>query len=202
MGEIVRISGWRYVLKVEDDEVKEQCEDIEKKKRGLRKSTKRGEAESAEEECKKGRVLVLGKQSQQHQEVEQQRGLIESQNQGLDPLYVFIAWIIDSLSNGHFENSDCDQIVVPNVSLLVNQLPSDARISSFRLKVSSPKFERSLKIKERLENSRTLKKTTKLVLVGTSIVIANEGSQHWSKSLSSVCGKLLNNAAFNSSGNC
>ena len=25
---------------------------------------------------------------------------------------MFIAWIINSLSNGHFENSDCDQIVV------------------------------------------------------------------------------------------
>jgi len=40
MGEIVRISGWRYVLKVED-EVKEQCEDIENGKRGKRKSNKR-----------------------------------------------------------------------------------------------------------------------------------------------------------------
>ena len=29
---------------------------------------------------------------------------------------MFTAWIINSLSNGHFENSDCDQIVVPDVS--------------------------------------------------------------------------------------
>ncbi|XP_022638795.1 uncharacterized protein LOC111242017 [Vigna radiata var. radiata] len=81
IGEIARVSGWRYVLKVED-EVKEQCEGSEKKnKRGKRRSNKRGETGSAEEECKKGRVLGLGKQSQQHQEVELQRGLVESQNQ-------------------------------------------------------------------------------------------------------------------------
>lgn len=60
------------------------------------------------------------------------------------------------------------------MSLLPNQLPSDARISSFRLKVPSPELERSLKIKERLENSLTLKKTLLiLVLAGTSMVIAN-----------------------------
>ena len=60
------------------------------------------------------------------------------------------------------------------VSLLPNQLPSDARISSFRLKVPSPELERSLKIKERLENSLTLKKILLiLVLAGTSMVIAN-----------------------------
>ncbi|KAG5016012.1 hypothetical protein JHK82_021686 [Glycine max] len=60
------------------------------------------------------------------------------------------------------------------VSLLPNQLPSDARISSFRLKVPSPELERSLKIKERLENSLTLKKTLLFfVLAGTSMVIAN-----------------------------
>ncbi|QCD76549.1 KUP system potassium uptake protein [Vigna unguiculata] len=60
------------------------------------------------------------------------------------------------------------------VSLLPNQLPSDARISSFRLKVPSPELERSLKIKERLENSLTLKKILLiLVLIGTSMVIAN-----------------------------
>ncbi|GKV11154.1 hypothetical protein SLEP1_g22433 [Rubroshorea leprosula] len=60
------------------------------------------------------------------------------------------------------------------VSLLPNQLPSDARISSFRLKVPSPELERSLKIKERLETSVTLKKLLLiLVLVGTSMVIAD-----------------------------
>lgn len=60
------------------------------------------------------------------------------------------------------------------VSLLPNQLPSDARISSFRLKVPSPELERSLKIKERLETSLTLKRLLlMLVLAGTSMVIAD-----------------------------
>ncbi|XP_052193143.1 potassium transporter 7-like [Diospyros lotus] len=60
------------------------------------------------------------------------------------------------------------------VSLLPNQLPSDARISSFRLKVPSAELERSLKIKERLEASLTLKKMLLvLVLAGTSMVIAD-----------------------------
>ncbi|KAL3724067.1 hypothetical protein ACJRO7_036136 [Eucalyptus globulus] len=60
------------------------------------------------------------------------------------------------------------------VSLLPNQLPSDARISSFRLKVPSAELERSLKIKERLENSLTLKRLLLiLVLTGTSMVIAD-----------------------------
>ncbi|GAB2289006.1 Potassium transporter 7 [Dionaea muscipula] len=60
------------------------------------------------------------------------------------------------------------------VSLIPNQLPSDARISSFRLKVPSPELERSLKIKERLETSLALKKLLLiLVLAGTSMVIAD-----------------------------
>ncbi|KAF6140657.1 hypothetical protein GIB67_013950 [Kingdonia uniflora] len=60
------------------------------------------------------------------------------------------------------------------VSLLPNQLPSDTRISSFRLKVPSPELERSLQIKERLESSLTLKKLIlMLVLAGTSMVIAD-----------------------------
>ncbi|XP_059447615.1 potassium transporter 7-like [Corylus avellana] len=60
------------------------------------------------------------------------------------------------------------------VSLLPNQLPSDARISSFRLKVPSPELERSLKIKERLETSLAMKKLLlMLVLAGTSMVIAD-----------------------------
>ncbi|KAK1295118.1 Potassium transporter 7 [Acorus calamus] len=59
-------------------------------------------------------------------------------------------------------------------SLLPNQLPSDARISSFRLKVPSPELERSLKIKENLETSWILKKLLLiLVLFGTSMVIAD-----------------------------
>uniref|UniRef100_A0A7C8ZX68 Potassium transporter n=1 Tax=Opuntia streptacantha TaxID=393608 RepID=A0A7C8ZX68_OPUST len=60
------------------------------------------------------------------------------------------------------------------VSLIPNQLPSDTRISSFRLKVPSPELERSLKIKERLESSTALKKLLlMLVLAGTSMVIAD-----------------------------
>lgn len=60
------------------------------------------------------------------------------------------------------------------VSLIPNQLPSDARISSFRLKVPSPELERSLKIKERLETSSGLKKLLlMLVLAGTSMIIAD-----------------------------
>ncbi|XP_026434455.1 potassium transporter 7-like isoform X4 [Papaver somniferum] len=60
------------------------------------------------------------------------------------------------------------------VSLLPNQLPSDTRISSFRLKVPSAELERSLKIKEHLESSITLKKLLlMLVLAGTSMVIAD-----------------------------
>ncbi|XP_019259011.1 PREDICTED: potassium transporter 7-like isoform X2 [Nicotiana attenuata] len=60
------------------------------------------------------------------------------------------------------------------VNLLPNQLPSDARISSFRLKVPSAELERSLKLKERLEASLTLKKLLLiLVLAGTSMVIAD-----------------------------
>ncbi|KAI9120700.1 hypothetical protein K1719_007733 [Acacia pycnantha] len=66
------------------------------------------------------------------------------------------------------------------VSLLPNQLPSDARIlsdtpmSKFRLKVPTPELERSIKIKEKLETSLTLKKLLlTLVLAGTSMVVAN-----------------------------
>ncbi|XXG39126.1 hypothetical protein AAC387_Pa01g0169 [Persea americana] len=60
------------------------------------------------------------------------------------------------------------------VSLLPNQLPSDSRISSFRLKVPSAELERSLKVKERLETSQRLKKLLlMLVLAGTSMVIAD-----------------------------
>ena len=66
------------------------------------------------------------------------------------------------------------------VSLLPNQLPSDVRISSdtpiskFSLKVPTPELERSIKVKEILETSLTLKKLLlTLVLAGTSMVIAN-----------------------------
>lgn len=60
------------------------------------------------------------------------------------------------------------------VSLLPNQLASDTRISSFKLKVPSVELERSLKIKEHLEASLGLKKLLlMLVLAGTSMVIAD-----------------------------
>ncbi|KAI3815376.1 hypothetical protein L1987_15042 [Smallanthus sonchifolius] len=60
------------------------------------------------------------------------------------------------------------------VSLLPNQLASDTRISSFKLKVPSAELERSLRIKERLEASLRLKKLLlMLVLAGTSMVIAD-----------------------------
>ncbi|MFS7967902.1 putative potassium transporter [Helianthus anomalus] len=60
------------------------------------------------------------------------------------------------------------------VSLLPNQLASDTRISSFRLKVPSAELERSLKIKEYLETSLALKKLVLgMVLAGTSMVIAD-----------------------------
>ncbi|XP_074289844.1 potassium transporter 7-like [Silene latifolia] len=59
------------------------------------------------------------------------------------------------------------------VSLIPNQLPSDARMSSFRLKVPSPELERSLKIKELLETSLGLRKLLLVpVLAGTAMVIA------------------------------
>lgn len=59
-------------------------------------------------------------------------------------------------------------------SLLPNQLPSDAHISNFGLKIPSPELERSLKVKEHLEASMGLKKLLLvLVLAGTSMVIAN-----------------------------
>ncbi|KAE9595569.1 hypothetical protein Lal_00030966 [Lupinus albus] len=75
------------------------------------------------------------------------------------------------------------------VSLLPNQLPSDTRISGFRLKVPSPELERSLKIKERLETSLTLKKILLLlVLAGTSMVIANGAITPAMSVLSSVNG--------------
>lgn len=88
--------------------------------------------------------------------------------------YVFVAlWANDDGEGGTFA---LYSLICRNAkaNLLPNQLPSDARISGFRLKVSSPELERSLKIKERLESSSNLKKILLLlVLAGTSMVIAN-----------------------------
>ncbi|CAA0838155.1 Potassium transporter 7 [Striga hermonthica] len=88
--------------------------------------------------------------------------------------YVFIVlWANDDGEGGTFAlySLICRHA---KVSLLPSQLPSDARISNFRLKVPSAELERSLKIKERLEASLTLKKLLlMLVLAGTSMVIAD-----------------------------
>ncbi|KAL6494571.1 Potassium transporter 7 [Orobanche gracilis] len=88
--------------------------------------------------------------------------------------YVFIVlWANDDGEGGTFAlySLICRHA---KVSLLPDQLPSDARISSFRLKVPSAELERSLKLKERLEASLTLKKLLlMLVLAGTSMVIAD-----------------------------
>ncbi|GMH01426.1 hypothetical protein Nepgr_003265 [Nepenthes gracilis] len=88
--------------------------------------------------------------------------------------YVFVVlWANDDGEGGTFAlySLICRHA---KVSLIPNQLPSDARISSFRLKVPSPELERSLKIKERLETSSALKKLLlMLVLAGTSMVIAD-----------------------------
>ncbi|XP_068638076.1 potassium transporter 7-like isoform X2 [Aristolochia californica] len=82
-------------------------------------------------------------------------------------------------------------------SLLPNQLPSDARISSFRLKVPSPELERSIKIRERLENSFTLKKLLlMLVLFGTSMVIADGVVTPAMSVMSAVSGLKVGIAGF------
>ncbi|KAL6843720.1 hypothetical protein ACP4OV_026291 [Aristida adscensionis] len=60
------------------------------------------------------------------------------------------------------------------VSLIPNQVHSEKRMSSFRLKLPTPELERSIKVKEKLESSRLLKKLLLgLVLFGTSMFISN-----------------------------
>jgi hypothetical protein len=85
----------------------------------------------------------------------------------------FVLWANDDGEGGTFAlySLICRHA---NVSLIPNQLPSDARISGFGLKVPSPELERSLIIKERLEASMALKKLLLiLVLAGTAMVIAD-----------------------------
>uniref|UniRef100_A0A2C9UMA2 K+ potassium transporter integral membrane domain-containing protein n=1 Tax=Manihot esculenta TaxID=3983 RepID=A0A2C9UMA2_MANES len=90
------------------------------------------------------------------------------------------------------------------VSLLPNQLPSDARISSFRLKVPSPELERSLKIKERLETSQTLKKLLLILVLavmsavgGLKVGVAAIEQVHpWSSLKEASCTQMLNNLSF------
>ncbi|XP_066345921.1 probable potassium transporter 15 isoform X3 [Miscanthus floridulus] len=60
------------------------------------------------------------------------------------------------------------------VSLIPNQVQSEKRMSSFRLKLPTPELERSIKVKEKLESSLLLKKLLLgLVLFGTSMFISN-----------------------------
>lgn len=60
------------------------------------------------------------------------------------------------------------------VSLFPNQQPSDAHISSFRLKLPTPELERSLKIKECLEKHSVLKTLLLLLVqVGASMLIVD-----------------------------
>ncbi|KAK2982336.1 hypothetical protein RJ640_009033 [Escallonia rubra] len=104
---------------------------------------------------------------------------------GTSPLYTFSVMFSKAPVNGKEDVLGALSLVLytliliplikhAKVSLLPNQLPSDAHISSFRLKVPSPELERSLKIKERLEASLTLKRLLlMLVLAGTSMVIAD-----------------------------
>nr|VDD48105.1 unnamed protein product [Brassica oleracea] len=85
----------------------------------------------------------------------------------------FVLWANDDGEGGTFAlySLICRHA---NVSLIPNQLPSDARISGFGLKVPSPELERSLIIKEKLEASMVLKKLLLiLVLAGTAMVIAD-----------------------------
>ncbi|CAI8595450.1 unnamed protein product [Vicia faba] len=111
--------------------------------------------------------------------------------------YVFVVlWANDDGEGGTFA---LYSLICRNakVNLLPNQLPSDARISGFRLKVPSPELERSLKIKERLESSSNLKKILLLlVLAGTSMVIANGVVTPAMSVLSSVNGLKVGVAAI------
>ncbi|KAK9110687.1 hypothetical protein Sjap_018747 [Stephania japonica] len=111
--------------------------------------------------------------------------------------YVFVVlWANDDGEGGTFAlySLICRHA---KVSLLPNQLPSDSRISSFRLKVPSPELERSLKIKEKLENSLALKKLLlMLVLAGTSMVIADGVVTPAMSVLSAVSGLKVGIAGF------
>lgn len=60
------------------------------------------------------------------------------------------------------------------MSLIPNQVQSEKRMSSFRLKLPTAELERSIKVKEKLESSLLLKKLLLgLVLFGTSMFISN-----------------------------
>ncbi|XP_019433355.1 PREDICTED: potassium transporter 7-like [Lupinus angustifolius] len=109
----------------------------------------------------------------------------------LIPLLKYVLVVLRANDDGEGGTFALYSLICRNakVSLLPNQLSSDTRISGFRLKVPSPELERSLKIKERLETSLTLKKILLLlVLAGTSMVIANGAVTPAMSVLSSVNG--------------
>ncbi|KAK7285384.1 hypothetical protein RJT34_20153 [Clitoria ternatea] len=100
---------------------------------------------------------------------------------GTSPLYSFDFMFRKALINGNEDILGALSLVlyalilIPLVKYVLVvlwanddvKLPSDARILGFRLKVLSPEHEMSLKIKERLETSVTLKKILLLsILVG------------------------------------
>ncbi|KAL8111865.1 hypothetical protein AgCh_019538 [Apium graveolens] len=61
-----------------------------------------------------------------------------------------------------------------NVNLLPNRQPADEQISSFKLKLPTPELERSINIKEILEQNSSLKTLLLLlVLMGTSMIIGD-----------------------------
>uniref|UniRef100_A0A166E9A8 Potassium transporter n=1 Tax=Daucus carota subsp. sativus TaxID=79200 RepID=A0A166E9A8_DAUCS len=61
-----------------------------------------------------------------------------------------------------------------NVNLLPNRQPADEQISSFKLKLPTPELQRSLHIKEVLEQKSSLKTLLLLlVLMGTSMIIGD-----------------------------
>ncbi|KAK9707358.1 hypothetical protein RND81_07G192100 [Saponaria officinalis] len=61
-----------------------------------------------------------------------------------------------------------------NVNMLPNRQPADERISSYRLKLPTPEFERALNIKEILERKSSVKTILLfVVLTGTSLIIGD-----------------------------
>ncbi|OWM63597.1 hypothetical protein CDL15_Pgr008140 [Punica granatum] len=128
---------------------------------------------------------------------------------GTSPLYTFSVMFTKTPINGDEDVLGALSLVLytlilipliknAKVSLLPNQLPSDTRISSFRLKVPSAELERSLRIKERLETSLTMKRLLLiLVLAGTSMVIADGVVTPAMSVVSAVGGLKVGLAAIN-----
>eukprot|EP01018_Ginkgo_biloba_P007218 Gb_22726 [translate_table: standard] len=88
--------------------------------------------------------------------------------------YVFI--VLKANDNGEGGTFSLYSLIsrYAKVNLLPNQLPSDEKISSFKLKLPTPELERALKIKESLEKRSSLKTLLLLlVLLGTSMIIGD-----------------------------